>query len=57
MKFNVPPLIEQIRDNMLDQKNPANIRYNYSQTMLSIKEYAEKTLREYEKSQQTKKAR
>jgi hypothetical protein len=51
MKFNVPPLLEQIRDNMLDPKSAQNIRYNYKQTMLSIKEYAEKSLKEYDKAE------
>lgn len=51
MKFNVPPLLEQIRENMLDPKTSANIRYNYKQTMLTIKEYAEKSLREYDKAE------
>ena len=51
MKFNVPPLLEQIRENMLDTKTAPNIRYNYKQTMLSIKEYAERSLREYDKAE------
>lgn len=54
MKFNVPPLLEQIRENMLDSRTAPNIRYNYSQTMLSIKEYAERSLREYDKAQNKK---
>ena len=51
MKLNVPPLLEQIRENMLDTKISPNIRYNYKQTMLTIKEYAEKSLREYDKAE------
>lgn len=48
-KLNVPPLLEQIRQNMLDPNNNAHVRYNYSQTMMIIKEYAEKSLKEYDK--------
>lgn len=51
MKFNVPPLLEQVRENMLDTKTSPNIRYNYMQTMRAIKEYAEKSLREYDKAE------
>lgn len=51
MKLNVPPLIEQIRDNMLDVKASPTARFNYSQTMRSIKEYAEKAIKEYEKAE------
>lgn len=49
-KINVPPLIEQIRENMLSKNNNAYIRHNYCQTMMAIKEYAEKSLREYDKT-------
>jgi hypothetical protein len=51
MKFNVPPLLEQIRENMLNAKTSPTIRHNYKQTMLSIKDYAEKSLVEYDKAE------
>lgn len=51
MKSNIPSLIEQIRENMLDPNTSSHIRYNYSQTMLNIKEYAEMALKEYDKAQ------
>ncbi len=55
-KLNIPPLIEQIRDNMLDLNNNANVRYNYSLTMSTIKDYCERSLAEYNR-QQNKKGR
>lgn len=51
MKLNIPPLLEQIRENMLDAKATPAIRFNYSQTMRSIKEYAEQSIKEYEKAE------
>jgi hypothetical protein len=56
MKLNIPPLLEQIRENMLDAKSSPTVRFNYRQTMLSIKDYAEKSLKEYDKAE-LKKAR
>ena len=55
-KLNVPPLLEQLKENMLNRTNNVNVRYNYSQTMLNIKEYCEGALMEYNK-QINKKAR
>jgi hypothetical protein len=49
MKNNIPTLVQQIRDNMLDQSNPENIRYNYMISMEAIRDYAESALREYNK--------
>lgn len=49
MKNNIPPLIQQIRENMLDKKSPENIRYNYMISMESIRDYADMALREYNK--------
>ena len=51
MRLNIPPLLEQIRDNMLDEKSSPTVRYNYSQTMRTIKDYAEMALKEYEKAE------
>jgi hypothetical protein len=51
MKLNIPPLLEQIRENMLDAKASPTVRFNYSQTMRSIKEYAEMSLKEYDKAE------
>lgn len=49
MKNNVPPLIQQIRENMLTKSNPENIRYNYMISMEAIRDYADTALREYNK--------
>ena len=51
MRLNIPPLLEQIRENMLDEKASPTIRFNYSQTMRSIKEYADQAIKEYEKAE------
>ena len=51
MRLNIPPLLEQIRENMLDEKASPTIRFNYSQTMRSIKDYADQAIKEYEKAE------
>jgi len=51
MRLNIPPLLEQNRENMLDAKASPTVRFNYSQTMRSIKEYAEQSIKEYEKAE------
>jgi len=48
MKNNIPTLIEQIRENMLNEKTPNHIRYNYMISMEAIRDYADKALREYQ---------
>lgn len=52
-RLNVPPLLEQIRDNMLDKSQNAHVRYNYSLTMSNIRDFCDRALDEYNK--QTKK--
>jgi len=47
MKDNIPTLIEQIKENMLDEGTPKHIRYNYMVSMEAIRDYADKALREY----------
>lgn len=51
MKLNVPPILEQIKDNMFDAKSSPTVRFNYSQTMRTIKDYAEQSLKEYDRAQ------
>jgi hypothetical protein len=51
MRLNIPPLLEQIRENMLDEKASPTIRFNYSQTMRTIKDYADQAIKEYEKAE------
>ena len=53
-RMNIPPLIEQIRDNMLDKSNNEHIRYNYMMSLMAIREYCDMALREYEKVQKRK---
>lgn len=53
-RMNIPPLIEQIRENMLDKSNSEHIRYNYMISMEAIRHYCEKALRDYEKVQKRK---
>ena len=48
MKDNVPALVQQIRENMLNEKTPEHIRYNYMISMEAIRDYADKALREYQ---------
>lgn len=55
-RLNVPPLLEQIRDNMLDKSQNAHVRYNYSLTMSNIRDFCDKALAEYNK-QTNKKGR
>ena len=50
MKVNVPPLLQQIRENMLDKTNSQNVRHNYYQTMLNIKEFCDRAVTEYNKT-------
>ncbi len=49
MKNNVPAMVQQIRENMMDKSNPENIRYNYMISMENIRDYAESSLKEYNK--------
>lgn len=50
-RMNIPPLIEQIRENMLSKTNNEHIRYNYMMSMQSIRDYCEAALNDYEKGQ------
>jgi hypothetical protein len=47
MKDNVPILVQQIRENMLNEKSPEHVRYNYMISMEIIRDFAETSLREY----------
>lgn len=51
MKDNIPALVQQIKENMFDATMSPNVRFNYSQTMRSIKEYAEQSIKEYERTE------
>jgi hypothetical protein len=47
MKDNIPALVQQIRENMLNEKTPEHIRYNYMISMELIRDFADVSLREY----------
>jgi hypothetical protein len=49
MKDNIPALVQQIKENMFDTTVSPSVRFNYSQTMRSIKDYAEQSLKEYDR--------
>ena len=49
MKKNIPPLLEQYRENMLDTKNSMTARYNYMINLQNIRDFCDMCLREYEK--------
>lgn len=49
MKNNIPPLIEQYREQMLDPKNQMTVRYNYMMNLQNIRDYCDACIREYEK--------
>lgn len=51
MSRPVPIAIEQIRDNMLDKSNNDTVRFNYYQSMLNVREYADRACSEYERKQ------
>jgi len=46
---NIPPLLEQYRENMLDPKNPVTVRHNYMMTLQNVRDFCDGALREYEK--------
>jgi len=47
--LNIPPLLEQYRENMLDQNNSMAIRHNYMMNLQNIRDFCDKSLREYDK--------
>lgn len=49
MKNNIPPLLEQYRENMLDPKNSMTARYNYMMNLQNIRDFCDMCLREYDK--------
>lgn len=53
-RLNIPPLIEQMRENMLDKSNNEHIRYNYMVSLQAVRDYCDMALREYEKGQKRK---
>ena len=49
MKLNIPPLLEQYRENMLDPKNSVTVRYNYMTNLQNIRYFCDMCLLEYDK--------
>ena len=47
--LNIPPLLEQYRQNMLDPTNTVTIRYNYMMNLQNIRDFCNRCLEEYEK--------
>ena len=46
---NIPPLLEQYRENMLNPSNPVTARYNYMMSLKNIRDFCDRCLIEYEK--------
>ena len=47
--LNIPPLLEQYRENMLNTKNNISIRYNYRMTLENIRDFCDKAMYEYDR--------
>lgn len=48
-KLNIPPLLEQYRENMLDPKNSMTVRHNYMMNIQNIRDFCDKCIHEYNK--------
>lgn len=49
MSAQVPAAVVQLRENMIDPSNNVTTRFNYYQSMLRIKEYADKACADFER--------
>lgn len=47
--LNIPPLLEQYRENMLNPSNSMTVRHNYMMNLQNIRDFCDKSLREYDK--------
>ena len=47
--LNIPPLLEQYRENMLSPSNSMTVRHNYMMNLQNIRDFCDKSLREYDK--------
>lgn len=45
---NIPVAVKQLGDNALDKSNRSDVRFNYVQTLRTIKEYCEYIINKYE---------
>jgi hypothetical protein len=50
MKDNIPILIQQIVDNMLDKTSRSDVRFNYSQQAKNIVHFLNESLDKYTKN-------
>jgi hypothetical protein len=48
-QLNVPEAVAHLGKNALDSKHKPAVRYNYIQTLKTIKEYCNKIINEYER--------
>jgi hypothetical protein len=48
-KENIPPLLQQYRENMLDASNNVSIRHNYKTTLENIRDYCDRALSDFER--------
>jgi hypothetical protein len=46
---NIPPLVVQYRDNMLDVSNNVSVRHNYKTTLENIRDYCDRALSDFER--------
>lgn len=51
---NIPPLLQQIRENMLDPKNNVTIRHNYRMTLENIRDFCDRAMFEYDRKNKTR---
>jgi hypothetical protein len=47
--LNIPPLLEQYRENMLDPTNSVTARHNYMMNLQNIRDFCDRCIREYDK--------
>lgn len=53
-KANIPALIAQYRENMLDETNSLTIRHNYRITLENIRDYCDSAIQDYDRKQKVK---
>lgn len=45
--LNIPPLLHQYRENMLDTSNSQSVRHNYMMSLQNIRDFCDKCINEY----------
>jgi hypothetical protein len=51
---NVPVVIEQMADNLHSNTTPEHIKYNYMSSLVRIRDYCDKAVKQYERLQTVK---